>query len=69
MWDWDDGDESMGFNHENNGAMYAHVCFADGHVEAVRDLAGSDLPDQDRRKRLSKWYGSGGVNASGEKWD
>jgi len=70
VWDWDDGDESMGFNHENNGAMYAHVCFADGHVEAVRDPSRDPTsPDQDRRKRLSKWYGSGGVNASGEKWD
>ena len=70
VWDWDDGDESMGFNHEDNGAMFAHVCFADGHVEAIRDPSTDpDNPDDAKRRALSKWYGSGGVNASGEKLD
>ncbi len=70
VWDWDAGDESMGFNHENNGAMYAHVCFADGHVEAIRDPSQNiDKPDEDKRLKLSKWYGSGGVNANGQKLD
>ena len=70
VWDWDNGDESMGFVHENNGMMYAHVCFADGHVEAIRDPS-TDItnPDTQRRVKLSKWYGSGGVNGSGEKLD
>lgn len=70
VWDWDEGDECMGFAHEDNGMMYAHVCFADGHVEAIRDPS-RDItsPDTNKRKKLSKWYGSGGVNASGEKVD
>lgn len=70
VWDWDEGDECMGFVHEDNGMMYAHVCFADGHVEAIRDPS-RDItsPDTTKRKKLSKWYGSGGVNASGEKLD
>ena len=70
VWDWDEGDECMGFVHEDNGMMYAHVCFADGHVEAIRDPS-RDItsPDTTKRKKLSKWYGSGGVSASGEKLD
>ena len=70
VWDWDQGDECMGFVHEDNGMMYAHVCFADGHVEAIRDPS-RDItsPDTSKRQKLSKWYGSGGVNASGEKVD
>ena len=70
VWDWDEGDECMGFVHEDNGMMYAHVCFADGHVEAIRDPS-RDItsPDTTKRRKLSKWYGSGGVNASGEKLD
>lgn len=70
VWDWDGGDECMGFNHEDGGAMFAHVCFADGHVEAIRDPSPDPMsPDTGRRQKLSKWYGSGGVNASGEKLD
>lgn len=70
VWDWDEGDESMGFVHEDNGRMYAHVCFADGHVEAIADPSRDiDNPDTARRVKLSKWYGSGGVNASGEKME
>ncbi len=62
VWDWDEGDERMGFNHEDNGAMFAHVCFADGHVEAIR----APETEEDRLK-LSKWYGSGGLSADAEK--
>lgn len=70
VWDWDEGDESMGFNHDENGAMFAHVCFADGHVESIRDpSADPEEPDDGKRQALSKWYGSGGLNASGEKLD
>lgn len=70
VWDWDGGDECMGFNHEDGGSMFAHVCFADGHVEAIRDPSPDPTaPDMGRRQKLSKWYGSGGVNASGEKLD
>ncbi len=70
VWDWDEGDESMGFNHEDNGAMFAHVCFADGHVETIRDPSSDpENPDDNKRRALSKWYGSGGLNASGEKLD
>ncbi len=66
VWDWDKGDESMGFNHENNGVMEAHVCFADGHVEAIQDPSSDPMsPDTTRREQLSKWYGSGGLNAGG----
>lgn len=64
VWDWDKGNESMGFNHENNGIMEAHVCFADGHVEAIRDPSRDPTtPDTARRQGLSKWYGSGGLNS------
>ncbi len=70
VWDWDKGDEIMGFNHENGGVMEAHVCFADGHVEAIRDPSRDPTsPDDSRRKKLSKWYGSGGLNAQAEKLD
>ena len=70
VWDWDKGDESMGFNHENNGAFYAHVCFADGHVDAIRDPSTNPLePDKTKRQKLSKWYGSGGLSSDGEKLD
>ncbi|MEG1480119.1 MAG: type II secretion system protein [Kiritimatiellia bacterium] len=72
VWDWDNDNqsESMGFNHEDNGALFAHVCFADGHVESIRDPS-ADLtkPDQKKRLGLSKWYGSGGLNAQAEKLD
>ena len=68
VWDWDKGDECMGFAHEDNGALYAHVCFADGHVESIRDPSPDmDNPSVARRRKLSKWYGSGGLNAEGEK--
>lgn len=70
VWDWDNGDECMGFVHEDNGMYYAHVCFADGHVEAIRDPSSDpDSPDVTRRQKLSKWYGSGGLNGNGEKLD
>lgn len=70
VWDWDEQNESMGFNHEKSGRMYAHVCFADGHVDAIPDpSADSSRPDTTKREKLSKYYGSGGVNASGEKLD
>ena len=69
-WDWDRGDEIMGFNHDDNGAMYAHVAFADGHVEAIRDPSRDpERPDLDRRRKLSKWYGSGGLSKDAEKVD
>jgi prepilin-type N-terminal cleavage/methylation domain-containing protein/prepilin-type processing-associated H-X9-DG protein len=70
VWDWDEGNESMGFIHEDNGMCYAHVCFADGHVEAIRDPSADPTnPDDNRRKKLSKWYGSGGLSSDGEKLD
>ncbi len=70
VWDWDKGEESMGFIHDDSGARYAHVCFADGHVEAIRDpSADSESPNVERRLKLSKWYGSGGRNAEAEKLD
>lgn len=70
VWDWDEGDESMGFNHEDNGLYYAHVCFADGHVEAIRDPSKDPLsPNTTDRQKLSKWYGSGGLASEGEKLD
>jgi prepilin-type processing-associated H-X9-DG protein len=70
VWDWDEGDECMGFNHEDNGLYYAHVCFADGHVEAIRDPSKDPLsPNTTDRQKLSKWYGSGGLASEGEKLD
>lgn len=70
VWDWDKGNECMGFNHEDNGMYFAHVCFADGHVEAIRDPSRDPLkPDTTRREKLSKWYGSGGLSRDGEKLD
>ena len=70
VWDWDNGNESMGFVHEDDGMYYAHVCFADGHVDAIRDPSRDPMsPDMDRRRKLSKWYGSGGLSADGEKLD
>lgn len=70
VWDWDGGDESMGFIHEDNGMYYAHVCFADGHVEAIRDPSlDPSTPNTSRRQKLSKWYGSGGLNNQAEKLD
>lgn len=70
VWDWDKRDECMGFNHEDNGLYYAHVCFGDGHVEAIRDPSPDPLnPNTTRRQKLSKWYGSGGLSPDGEKLD
>jgi prepilin-type N-terminal cleavage/methylation domain-containing protein/prepilin-type processing-associated H-X9-DG protein len=70
VWDWDKGDESMGFIHENNGMYYAHVCFADGHVDAIADPSSDPTsPNTTRRQKLSKWYGSGGLSSDGEKLD
>lgn len=70
VWDWDKRDECMGFNHEDNGLYYAHVCFGDGHVEAIRDPSPDPLnPNTTRRQKLSKWHGSGGLSPDGEKLD
>ncbi len=70
VWDWDKGNESMGFIHEDGGMRTAHVCFADGHAEAIRDPSkDSENPDTAKRRKLSKWYGSGGLNAEAEKLD
>lgn len=70
VWDWDGGDECMGFNHEDHGSWIALVCFADGRVGTVRDpSADPESPDTAKRLKVSKYYGSGGVNASGEKMD
>ncbi len=68
VWDWDANDESIGFVHEKSGVSYAYVCFADGHVEEIRDPSSdSSNPNQSRRLELSKYYGSGGQNGSGQK--
>ncbi len=70
VWDWDQGDESMGFIHDRDGTMYAFVAFADGHVEEIRDPSGnSGQVDVAKRRELSKYYGSAGQNRSGKKWD
>lgn len=70
VWDWDSNDECLGFNYDNDGIMQAFVCFADGRVEAIDDPSSdSSKPDMNKRKKLSKWYGSGGVNVDGEKID
>lgn len=67
VWDWDDGDERIGFNHFDGGWM-AYVCFADGRVETLYDpSADPDNPDLGKREKLSKWYGSGGINRNGSK--
>ncbi len=68
VWDWDNGDESIGFIHDRDGVSYAFVCFADGHVEEIRDPSpDSSSPNTSDRLKLSKFYGSGGQNSSGEK--
>ncbi len=70
VWDWDAQDECLGFNYDNDGKMQAFVCFGDGRVEAIDDPStDSSKPDMNKRKKLSKWYGSGGVNVDGEKID
>ena len=61
------GDERIGFNHFDGGWM-AYVCFADGRVETLYDpSADPDNPDLGKREKLSKWYGSGGINRNGSK--
>jgi prepilin-type N-terminal cleavage/methylation domain-containing protein len=70
VWDWDGGNESIGFNFDDSGQKFALVCFADGRVERINDpSSNSDHPDKNKRQKLSKWYGSGGVCADGEKLD
>ncbi len=70
VWDWDEGNESMGFIHDRDGMMYAFVAFADGHVEEIRDPSGNTgQVDEAKRRELSKYYGSAGQNRSGKKWD
>ena len=66
VWDWDEQDECMGFNHDDGGAWVAFVCFGDGRVDAIRDPSSdSDSPDTGKREKVSKYYGSGGMNRNG----
>lgn len=70
VWDWDNGNESMGFNFDDGGQKFGFVCFADGRVERINDPSSdSENPDTNKRRKLSKWYGSGGICADGEKLD
>lgn len=70
VWDWDYGNESIGFNFEEDGKKYGYVCFADGSVKRINDpSASADNPDTNKRLKLSKYYGSGGICADGEKLD
>lgn len=66
VWDWNLRDECIGFCHENHGVPVAHVAFADGHVEIIKDPSSDlDNPDMTKRKALSKWYGSGSQDSEG----
>jgi prepilin-type N-terminal cleavage/methylation domain-containing protein len=70
VWDWDNGNESIGFNFDEGGQKFGFICFAGGHVERINDPStDSESPDMNKRRKLSKWYGSGGVCADGEKLD
>lgn len=70
VWDWDQGNESIGFNFEDGGQKYGYVCFADGSVKRINDPSSdSKNPDKNRRQKLAKYYGSGGICADGEKLD
>ncbi|MDO4527875.1 MAG: type II secretion system protein [bacterium] len=70
VWDWDNGDESIGFNFTDGNQKFGYVCFADGRVERINDPSNdASSPDSNKRRKLSKWYGSGGVSADGEKLD
>ncbi len=68
QYDDRDGGEWIGFNHKRNGAVQAHVIFADGHTEKLsypRDgLTKSELKD------LTKWLCRGrDVMYNGRKYD
>lgn len=66
VWDWDEHDECIGFNHDDGGVWIAYVCFGDGRVETIRDPSSDpDSPDTSARKKVSKYYGSGGLNRNG----
>ncbi len=67
VWDWDEHDECIGFCHESQGIALAHVAFADGHIETIKDPSMNPAkPDMKRRLAVSKWYGSGTQDDNGQ---
>ncbi len=55
--------ETIGANHVNGKALYAHVCFADGHTEKLRipNTGSANKPkvDLNQLKNLTKWLCDG----------
>ena len=68
--DGDDGDEHIGGNHKTANQWFAHVAFADGHVEKLRvGKDGKTMSDGDLKK-LTGWLCAGvDVGFNGEKYE
>jgi len=65
------GNENIGFNHKNGKHWYAHVVFADGHVEKLRGTtnAGESLSDN-ALKNLTTWLCEGhDVSFNGKEYE
>ena len=69
-----EGNESIGVNHRNGKHLYAHVAFADGHVEKLQiPHAGSiknPQVDESQLKQLTAWLCSGDdLSFDGKKYE
>lgn len=66
-----DGNEHIGANHKSGRNWYAHVVFADGHVEKIRATADNGTPLQsDNLRDLTTWLCTGkSVTFDGKRYD
>ena len=53
------GNEEIGVNHIRKREAYAHVAFADGHVEKLRVPAKDGKPDTSQMRQLTSWLCTG----------
>ena len=61
-----DNNEQLGVNHTKGRDAFAHVAFADGHVEKLRVPTVNGKPDTSQMNELAKWLAAGNdVSLSG----
>lgn len=59
VWDWDNANENIGEWHRNNGKMYGHVLFADGHIESLSVPMKGKSVDASKAKEQREALGKG----------
>ncbi len=60
----------MGVNHKGGRHYFAHVAFADGHVEKLRVPMNGKVPDTSGFAELTSWLCAGyDVSFDGSKYD